>query len=43
MRQCIITSGAMIMVLRRQLAYKNLVSFNHQYGKKRISELEKYI
>lgn len=35
MQLCIITSGAMIMLLRRPLTYKNLVSFNHWYGKKR--------
>lgn len=43
MRLCIVTSAAVIMVLRRYLTYKNLVSFNHCSGGKGISELEKYI
>lgn len=34
MQPCIITSGAMIMMLSRYLTYKELVSFNHRYGQK---------
>lgn len=34
MQPCIITSRTMIMVLSRYLTYKELVSFNHQYGQK---------
>lgn len=34
MQLSIITSGVMIMVLSRYLTYKELVSFNHQYGQK---------